>query len=142
MNKSKVLEFFSGEVRKPVSFAELCTLLGVKKAGRNQLQSVVRELTRAGDLVRIKGGRLGLPRKMNLVVGELRCSPKGFGFVVPTGGGDDVFIAARDLGNEITGDTVVARITRRGPKGETPPRESVFSAARGEVAEWLKARPC
>lgn len=113
-----VLEFFLREVRRPLSFREIADLLAIPTEGRRELREQLRELTAAGDLVRIKGGRFGLPRKMNLVVGLLRCSPKGYGFVVPEkANAPDVFVRLPDMGGALHGDRVVARVERRKPDG-------------------------
>src|SRR6185295_10756539 len=71
--------------------------------------------------VRIKGDRFGLPRRMNLVVGQLRCSPKGFGFVCPEKGKDaaapDLFVRMPNLGGALHGDRVVGRVEHKKADG-------------------------
>jgi ribonuclease R len=77
------------------------------------LKHLLRELTRSGDVVKIRGGRYGLPRKMSLVVGTLKCSPKGYGFVSPAKPGQlDVFVREVDMGGALHGDEVVIRQER------------------------------
>ena len=50
------------------------------------------------------------------VEGKVQGSGKGFAFLIPSDGGEDLFIAARDLFGAIHGDDVVAKVTgtRRG----------------------------
>ena len=73
-----------------------------------------------GAIVSIRGARIGLPSRMNLVVGRLSCSASGYGFVVPEkrrGRESDVFVAAANIREALHGDRVVARVERQGPRG-------------------------
>jgi ribonuclease R len=117
IDRRAVLDFLSREAHRPLSLAELSEALGLAPRERPALQAVLRGLVRAGDVARIRGGRFGLPNKMNLVVGDLRCTPRGFGFVVPAKGGIDVFVRQPNMGGALHGDRVVARIEHKKPDG-------------------------
>jgi ribonuclease R len=114
-----VLDLVSG-LGKPVSVRDLARRLSLDNPGRRELKAVLRRLIGDGTLVKISGARVGLPARMNLVVGRLSCSPAGYGFVVPEErleGQADVFVAAASIREALHGDRVVARVERRGPKG-------------------------
>jgi ribonuclease R len=114
-----VLEHVSG-LGKPVGVRELAERLALDAGGRRVLKAVLRRLIADGVLVRIHGARVGLPSRMNLVVGRLSCSPSGFGFVVPDERREkqaDVFVAAANIREALHGDRVVARVERRGERG-------------------------
>jgi ribonuclease R len=99
---------------------DLVRRLGLDKRSRSELTDLLRRLTADGEVVQIRGGRVGLPSRMNLVVGRLTCNPAGYGFVVPEtakGRGDDVYVSAVNMKEALHGDRVVARIERRTPKG-------------------------
>lgn len=105
---------------KPVSVRELAHGLGLDATARRELKAVLRRLIDAGALVKLRGARVGLPDRMNLVVGRLSCSPAGHGFVVPEArreGQRDVFVAPANIREALHGDRVVARVERHGPKG-------------------------
>jgi ribonuclease R len=105
---------------KPVSVRELARGLELDAPGRRELKSVLRRLIEKGALVKIRGARVGVPDRMNLVVGKLSCSPSGHGFVVPETRGrgqGDLFVAAANIREALHGDRVVARVERHGPKG-------------------------
>src|SRR5689334_8601672 len=88
---------FLNEHGKPVSVRELVRRLGLEKESRRDLKENVRRLLEDGAIVKIRGARIGLPDRMNLVIGRLTCNPSGFGFVVPEGGGrgrGDVYVSA------------------------------------------------
>jgi ribonuclease R len=105
---------------KPVSVRDLARQLSLDSAGRRELTPVLRQLISDGVLVKIRGAHVGLPDRMNLVVGRLSCSPSGHGFVVPEArreGQDDLYVAAANIREALHGDRVVARVERRTAKG-------------------------
>jgi ribonuclease R len=114
-----VLDLVS-KLGKPVSVRDLVRALSLDPPVRRELKAVLRRLIADGALVKIRGARVGLPDRMNLVVGRLSCSPAGFGFVVPEArreGQADLFVAAANIREALHGDRVVARLERHGPKG-------------------------
>ncbi len=109
-NSDKIVEFMRERAERPLSFKELVYAFEVPRDRRDAFKRVLKGLVREGALIKIRGGRYGLPSKMNLVAGTLSCHPDGFGFVVPDEGGADVFINPRRLGGAMHGDSVVARV--------------------------------
>src|SRR5262249_4824063 len=105
---------------KPVSVRELVRRLGLDKTERHALKPVLRRLLEEGTAVKVRGTRLGLPSRMNLVVGRLVCNPAGYGFVQPENrqkGQSDVYVSAVNIKEALHGDRVVARVERTTPKG-------------------------
>ncbi len=109
-SQKKILDLMKEGAYKPMSFKELLHLFDVRKDKRDRFKRMVKEMVSEGTLVMIRGGRYGLPSKMNLLTGELICHPDGFGFVRPEEGGEDIFINPRKLGGAMHGDLVVARV--------------------------------
>ena len=117
--RDRVLELLAADA-KPVSMRELVRRLGVVKERRRELKTQLRQLIADGEVIKIRGARIGLPSRMNLVVGRLSCNPAGFGFVAPEerrGGQRDVYVSAVNIREALHGDRVVARIERMTPKG-------------------------
>jgi ribonuclease R len=117
--RERVLEFLK-HGGKPVSVRELIRRLDLDPEGRRELKDVLRGLLAEGALVKIRGSRIGLPSRMNLVVGRLQCSASGFGFVIPDsrrGKEGDVYVSGANMGEALHGDRVVVRLERKGPKG-------------------------
>src|SRR5262245_10365197 len=115
----RILGFLSHH-GKPVSVRELVRRLGLDKEARHELKPVLRRLLEDGEAVKVRGARLGLPSRMNLVVGRLVCNPAGYGFVQPENrqkGQSDVYVSAFNIKEALHGDRVVARIERSTPKG-------------------------
>jgi ribonuclease R len=107
------------EAGKPVSVRELAQRLRLAAPARRELKTVLRGLLADGEVVKVKGARIGLPSRMNLVVGRLHCNPGGFGFVLPEGasGKGDLYVSAVNMKEALHGDRVVARVERHTPKG-------------------------
>jgi ribonuclease R len=107
--------------RKPVSVRELVKRLRLEGEQRKELKTVLRKLIGDGEVVNVRGARVGLPDRMNLVVGRLSCSPSGYGFVAPERRGlKDVYVSAVNMKEALQGDRVVVRVERvtsKGPEG-------------------------
>src|SRR5262245_29335694 len=117
--RARVLELLR-EGRKPISVREIVRRLDLKGDERRDLKALLRQMIGAGEVIKIRGARIGLPSRMNLVVGRLSCSPSGYGFVAPEDRGPgqkDVFVAAANMTEALHGDRVVARVERMTPKG-------------------------
>ena len=120
---SSVLDLLAGH-GKPMGVRDIVRHLELDAPGRRALKDVLRALLSSGELVKIQGTRVGLPSKMNLVVGRLTANPAGFGFVVPdkpagaprTREGD-LYVSAVNMKEALHGDRVVARVERHTAKG-------------------------
>jgi ribonuclease R len=117
--RERVIELLD-EMGRPASPSDLLRRLELPREVRPELKGVLESLLETGELVQIRGDRVGLPAHMNLVVGRLQCSPAGYGFVVPEKrrpGQKDLFVSAGNMKEALHGDRVVARLERSGPKG-------------------------
>ncbi len=116
--EKKLLQAFR-QAGKPLKVAELKECLGLPAEQAGWVEEGLSRLVARGEVVLIKGNRYGLTDQMNLVVGELTVHPDGYGFVVPEGGGRDIFVTAADLQQAWHGDRVVVRLEgRRGKRRE------------------------
>jgi len=108
------------DLGKPVSVRDLVRRLGLEGEDRRELKTVLRKLLADGEVVKIRGARIGLPSRMNLLVGRLTCNPSGFGFVAPerkTKDQPDIYVSAVNLKEALHGDRVVVRVERTSAKG-------------------------
>ncbi len=110
------------EENRPLFLREILQQLGLSKEKRHALREQLRELAEEGKVIKIRGNRYGLPTKMDLVVGRVRCHPDGYGFVIPEKEGEeDLFIKPRNLKEAMHGDRVVVRVEsvrRKGREGK------------------------
>ncbi len=108
-----------GQAGRPLLLKELQELLHIPPDQAAWVKEGLDRLMSRGDLVLIKGKRYGLTDKMNLVAGSLSVHPDGFGFLMPEGGGKDIYIKTADLKDAWHGDRVVARLeATRGKRRE------------------------
>jgi len=116
--EGRMLQAFE-EAARPLLPGELYQLMKAVPDQEAAVNTLVEQLVSQGKLVALKGGRYGLPEKMNLVHGELSVHPDGFGFVTPETGGQDIYLTAVNLKEAWHGDRVVVRIEgRRGRRRE------------------------
>ena len=130
--KERVHAFMREDAYRPLPEAEVRTGLGLPEADEPLLSSALAALELDGAIIRNRSGLYGLPSRMNLVVGRLSMSPKGFGFIIPdvraTEDESDVFVPGSMLATAMHGDRVVARVT---------PSETEGRAREGEIIRIL-----
>jgi ribonuclease R len=132
--------------RRPLRVRELMRALGIPRDDRRAFRRALRDLLSEREVVRVgrdryaasradqsdresdaeeSGGRPGRDARGGgrtaaadrTVRGRLQRHPRGFGFVTPEGGGRDVLIPQRWLGDWMDGDRVEVLIRRRGHDG-------------------------
>ena len=120
--KERIHAFMREDAYRPLPAAEVLKGLGLSDEEEPLLSSALDALEEEGVIIRNRSGLYGLPSRMNLVVGRLSMSPKGFGFIIPDVRENeeetDVFVPGAALATAMHGDRVVARVT----PSETPGR--------------------
>jgi ribonuclease R len=127
--RERILDLLRAPNYRPLDKVELGKALGRQSGVRMNLNAILREMERDGEIARIRKNRYVLPAEADLVTGTLSVHQSGFAFL-PRGkaGEPDLFIAAENTGTAMHGDKVVARITR----------DERF--ARGKVRDRAEAR--
>jgi ribonuclease R len=111
--KQRILDLLRAPNYRPLDNVELGKALGRKSGVRMNLNAVLREMERDGEIARIRKNRYVLPAEADLVTGTLSVHQSGFAFLPREKAGEpDLFIAAENTGTAMHGDKVVARITR------------------------------
>ncbi|MGV6808169.1 MAG: ribonuclease R [bacterium] len=102
----------------PMTHPDLCQALGLDDPElADALAKRLRAMARDGQIVRNRRDAYGPLDKMNLIKGRVSGHPEGFGFVIPQGGGEDLFLNSRQMRRVMDGDTVLVRIAARDRKG-------------------------
>ncbi|NLW17955.1 MAG: ribonuclease R [Firmicutes bacterium] len=113
VERDQLIAMMREKVYKPLTEAELVETLGLSGKDAEQLRELILTLEREGVIIRTRYGRLGLPEKMNLVVGRLQGNERGYAFLISPNRSQDVYIAASSLSGAMHGDRVIARLLPR-----------------------------
>ncbi|MCT7654986.1 hypothetical protein MBH78_10260 [Oceanimonas sp. NS1] len=94
-------------------------------AGEEQEEALrrrLRAMERDGQLVFTRNKCYALPDKLNLIKGQVIGHRDGFGFVRPEDGGDDLFLAQREMDAVMHGDYVLVQPLRFDSRGRREAR--------------------
>lgn len=122
-----LLEYLA-EQSAPVSLAELRCALAISQ---EQAEALVRRLTEEGEVLQTKRGKVALPRLLGCVRGRIQGTRKGFAFLLPEDGGEDVFLPQGALSGAMHGDRALVRTFAPSKRGKGMQRE-------GEVLKILQ----
>ena len=113
--KEEILTYMREGAFRPLSADALAE--GMKRTGaaRKSFDLALAELEKSAAVIKNRSGLYGLPEHMNLVVGKLSMSGKGYGFIIPdvklTPADTDVFVPGALLASAMHG--VWWRVSRR-----------------------------
>ncbi len=93
----------------PVSDEVLYDLLGIGEEEQDIFTRRLNAMEREGQIIRNRKGALCIAEKINLIAGKVQGHPDGFGFLVPDGGGDDLFLSPKEMSQVLHGDRVMVR---------------------------------
>ncbi len=116
---SKILESLDKQDGLAVSKLEK-TLKLTKKLDRDNLHIAIKALTKLGILLNIDDEKLSINSNLDFIQGRVRCSSKGYCFVVREDQGEDIYIREANLNNAWHGDSVIVLITKQGIKRRAP----------------------
>ena len=106
----------------PLEPKEVAARLAIGRRDQHLFDACIATLERDGALLVNRKGELCIVAKLDLVTGTIQGHPDGYGFLVPDGGGDDLFLSPREMHKVLHGDRVTAKrigFDRRGrPEGE------------------------
>jgi len=112
--KSHILHLLQKD-SSPRKLVHLEQELGIRGELRAAFREAMDSLCAEGAVIVGAGNLVKLPEVSNEVTGTFRANARGYGFITPqqTIMDGDLFIPANATGNAMTGDRVVARITRK-----------------------------
>jgi len=117
--RERILKLLKHTDYSPLKVAHLAKALGVESDAYPEFKLAFDELRRAGHVIIGSGNLVTLPAMAGQVVGTFRANPKGFGFIVPqqVNAHGDLFVPPGKTADAMTGDTVIAKVTRKGKRG-------------------------
>lgn len=114
-----ILQFLE-QAGEPVDHSSLCNELGLQS--ESQMEAMRRRLiamSRDGQLISNRRGVYGLPNRMELIKGRIQGNKDGYGFFIPSDGGEDLTLSPLEMQKVFDGDIVLVRVSgldRRGRK--------------------------
>jgi ribonuclease R len=130
--RERILEHLRSHHYRPLRTRRLARFFDIAEEEYGEFRDLVKRLIREGEIVVGAGGKLLPPERgpavketrRGLLQGRFSQSARGFGFVSPAEesgptGKEDLFIPAGDSLDAVTGDTVLAQVTRKTARGYT-----------------------
>ncbi|WP_257264375.1 ribonuclease R [Endozoicomonas sp. ONNA2] len=94
----------------PVSHRALCGELGINDEEQQEaLMFRLKAMIRDGQLLQNRKNAFALISKLNLIKGVVQGNKEGFGFLIPDGGGEDLYLSPREMRQLFDGDRAVVR---------------------------------
>jgi ribonuclease R len=101
----------------PLAEDRLASLLGIEAHERDAFGRRLAAMEREGQVMRNRRGAILVADKAGLIKGRVIGHPDGFGFLKPEDGGEDLFLAAKQMHKALHGDIVLARVTGTDRRG-------------------------
>ncbi|MCC3380436.1 ribonuclease R [Paenibacillus farraposensis] len=119
ITEQQLLDFMRETAYKPMTYQELEQHFDIKDAEEfREFLKLLNALEEDGKILLTRTNRYGVPERMDLLRGRLQAHAKGFAFLIPEDREHpDVYIHANDLKSAMNGDTVLVRVTSKGPAG-------------------------
>ena len=116
---------------RPTSLEELADALGAStEEARGVLSTRLAGMRADGHVLRNRKGAFAPVERVDLIRGRVAAHRDGYGFVVPDGGGNDFYLAPREMRTVMHGDRVLVRLKRIDRQGR----------AEGSLVEILERR--
>ncbi len=114
----RILSYVGKPGYRPQEERLLARSMGIARGEYGEFRQAVKELMAGGRIVLGSSSAIMLPGATGEVVGTYRGHPRGFGFVVPSSPTvhGDLYIPEGESLDAITGDTVRAKVIRRGKR--------------------------
>ncbi len=116
---SKILENLEKEDVLEVSKLQKSLKL-TKKLDKDKLGIALNALTKLGIVNNTDNVKYSINREKEFIHGKVRCSSKGYCFVVREDQGEDIYIRESNLNNAWHGDSVIVLITKQALKRRAP----------------------
>ncbi len=121
--KKRINEYIQSNEYHPVKIKQLAAMIGVPAEDKSEFRQIIRELEEENKIFIDGHGKIKTAEDV-YVTGRFSQTQRGFGFVMPEDGGEDVFIKESDVGSAMHDDIVVAKLNKGRRSGRN--REGVI----------------
>ncbi len=115
--QEKIEQLLKNQGKKTFTVKQLLDALGLRHEEKRILLEELKNMQEKGRLVKTANGRYGLPESLDMLTGVLEGNRRGFAFLRPDRGSEDVYINAGNLKDAAHGDRVLVRLDGKRKKG-------------------------
>lgn len=115
ITKAEILRFLKEEADRPIMDMDLFRYFELEPQDSGLFYELLKELEEDGEIIKTKKNKVAIPIKMDILVGKIQTTQKGFGFLIlEDKEKEDIFVPAGALAGAMNGDKVFVKIVNRG----------------------------
>ena len=116
--KERILAYIKSEEYIPMKRKDLRVMMDVPVEDRPAFEELLQQLIDEGHVFETRKGKLASPKDLQMATGSFIGHARGFGFVTPDEGGEDVFIPASETMGAMQKDKVLYKVLHKAEKGK------------------------